>query len=222
MKKFGIILSVMLAIIILFMLLLDKPVFLLFRGFGGEWINIISNISSFKFWILSTALVFGATGGIRIIRRWLKLDIPFYQIIARVNIMSLWVFLSVALAGAVGGALKIIIGRARPVLWEGLGQTGFSPMSTSWVYNSMPSGHTLATVAALVSIGMMFPRYKFYLWAAAALAGFARIAGGAHWPSDVIAGAVIGAAAAMAISYFFKLVAILMKLKKMDRDMGKN
>ncbi|GLX19829.1 MULTISPECIES: phosphatase PAP2 family protein [Streptomyces] len=62
--------------------------------------------------------------------------------------------------------------------------------------SSFPSGHTSAAVAFTAAVAPSWP------WAAAActvptlLVAVERVHGGAHYPSDVAAGAVIGGAAA--------------------------
>ncbi|MCL2369057.1 MAG: phosphatase PAP2 family protein [Alphaproteobacteria bacterium] len=202
-KKFILFTGIFVATIIIFMMFLDKPVFSAFRTFGGEWTGVMSNISSFKFWVLASAIAFGTTAFLRIVGGFKKIK---NKTIKQINITSLYVLSSVILAGAVGGVLKTIVGRMRPIMWEAFGKTGFYPLSTEWVFNSFPSGHTLATFAALVSVGFLFPKYRFYLWVFAAVAGFARIAGGAHWPSDVIAGAAIGITVAGVVNYLFAQV----------------
>jgi hypothetical protein len=61
---------------------------------------------------------------------------------------------------------------------------------------AMPSGHTLTAFAVLSGIYFAIDRKHrgpfFWLFVVAAFGGFARIALGAHWPSDVFAGAALG------------------------------
>lgn len=112
------------------------------------------------------------------------------------------IFCSIVTAGVVVQVLKVIIGRARPILFEALGVTGFYPPSFDWVFNSMPSGHTAISFAALVMIGMLAPRVKPVTWTLAILIGAARVCVGAHWPSDVIFGAFIGMVSADLVKCF--------------------
>ena len=103
-----------------------------------------------------------------------------------------YVFCSVAFAYVVTALLKVSIGRSRPVLFDALGNTYFEPWVFDSVFNSMPSGHSSASFAGLVMIGMLFPRIKWATWTLAIIIGISRIYVGAHWPSDVIFGAFIG------------------------------
>ena len=99
-------------------------------------------------------------------------------------------------ARIVGKLLKSIIGRMRLVFFEALDKVGFVPLSTDWAFNSMPSGHTFASFAGLVMLGLLAPRVKWFTWSLAIVIGLSRICVGAHWPSDVILGAFIGMVAA--------------------------
>lgn len=61
---------------------------------------------------------------------------------------------------------------------------------------SMPSGHTLTAFAVASAIYFALPtagRLRFaWLWLLALATGLSRIAVGAHWPGDVVAGAALG------------------------------
>lgn len=63
---------------------------------------------------------------------------------------------------------------------------------------SMPSAHTAYAVVMAVFLGAGYPRIAWLMWLLAILVGLARVIFGAHYPTDVAAGAAIGAAAALA------------------------
>jgi len=63
---------------------------------------------------------------------------------------------------------------------------------------SMPSAHTAYAVVMAVFLGSVYPRIAWLMWLLAALVGVARVLFAAHYPTDVAAGAAIGAAASLA------------------------
>lgn len=120
------------------------------------------------------------------------------------NSYAFFIFCSVLSASIVAKILKVVIGRARPIFYEALGMTGFYPFHNDWAFNSMPSGHTVASFAGLVMLGMLAPRIKPFTWSLAILIGMSRVAIGAHWPTDVIFGAFIGMVMADLVKWWLK------------------
>ncbi|MBV9577745.1 MAG: phosphatase PAP2 family protein [Chloroflexi bacterium] len=63
----------------------------------------------------------------------------------------------------------------------------------SW---SFPSGHTCAAFAAAWTLGRIWPGARPVLFGGAGVVGFSRIYVGAHYPGDVLTGALVGMTAA--------------------------
>jgi len=60
-------------------------------------------------------------------------------------------------------------------------------------YDSFPSGHATFFAALATAIFLHHRRAGAFLWICALLIGLARVASGVHFPSDIIAGFVLGA-----------------------------
>lgn len=61
---------------------------------------------------------------------------------------------------------------------------------------SFPSGHAAAAVAFARGVGRELPQVRLPLETLAALVGYSRVHTGVHYPGDVLAGALLGAAIA--------------------------
>jgi len=59
--------------------------------------------------------------------------------------------------------------------------------------NSFPSGHSASAAAFAVSVGDLLPAFRVPLRAAAAVVAFSRVYTGVHYPTDIVAGAALGA-----------------------------
>jgi len=107
-----------------------------------------------------------------------------------------FLFVIVALAGIAVDIIKPVLGRARPVILLREGFYGFHPLTFDAAWKSMPSGHANTCFALACVLAVLFPRLRI-LWFAIAFAdALSRVMVNAHYVSDVIAGAVIGCAAA--------------------------
>ena len=74
-------------------------------------------------------------------------------------------------------------------------ETGIAPVRT----DSFPSSHATTAFAGAVVLSFLLPRFWPLFIAAATLVAFSRLYVGVHYPTDVIAGAAIGAGFAAAV-----------------------
>jgi len=105
-------------------------------------------------------------------------------------------------AGVVTPILKRLAGRARPFVGEGT--HSFHPSkSADGDYESFPSGHATNAFAAATAIAAHYDSkiVKVLTYSLATGVAFARTNDNVHWPSDVLAGALIGRAVAKGITF---------------------
>jgi undecaprenyl-diphosphatase len=113
-----------------------------------------------------------------------------------------FVFTAIALPGLIETVAKRLIGRARPFV-RGDDVWAFVPFNWSAAYASLPSGHVTTAFSALVAIGAIFPQARALMWIYAVLIALSRVVVTAHYPSDVIAGAVVGTVGALLVRNWF-------------------
>lgn len=93
-------------------------------------------------------------------------------------------------SGIIVQILKHLVGRARPRMtlppWEHIGPSFDSDL------HSFPSGHTTTSFALAAVLASRFPRQAWIFYLIAGLVGVGRVVGGSHYPSDVLAGAILG------------------------------
>lgn len=103
---------------------------------------------------------------------------------------ALFLVLCVTSGGVFTYAIKLIVNRQRPTLWE-----------TEWYWgSSFPSGHTLGTTccagALAFCLSRTWPPYRRVFQALAviwvALVGISRLVLGVHWPTDVLSAGCFG------------------------------
>lgn len=109
-------------------------------------------------------------------------------------------FLMIVLGGLLVHALKSSLMDQRPLAV--LGAQAVHVIGEPLRTRSMPSGHTALAfaVAGWCWVGSGWRRsVRVAVWVLAVLVGLSRVAVGAHWPSDVLAGAGLGLAVAWAL-----------------------
>jgi membrane-associated phospholipid phosphatase len=114
-----------------------------------------------------------------------------------------FVFMAVAVPGVLVTVVKRVVGRARPYTWESVGPFDFAPFRWHVDFASLPSGHGTTAFAAAFAIGALFPRLRAPLWLLAIMVAVSRVAVSAHYPSDVLAGALIGVFGALVVRNWF-------------------
>jgi undecaprenyl-diphosphatase len=102
---------------------------------------------------------------------------------------------SLLVAGAFSTVLKITIQRERPFITY----PNIIYQKTEVGSYSFPSGHTNFAFATATSLTLAFPKWYVIVpaYSYAAAVGYSRMYLGVHYPSDVLAGALIGTGSAL-------------------------
>ena len=106
---------------------------------------------------------------------------------------ALLLFGSVAISGIVADIIKIVVARYRPRLYFSEHLYGFDWFHFGHLYASFPSGHSATAFSAFVAFGYMAPKWRYLFYFIALLIAFSRVVVGAHYPSDALAGSILGA-----------------------------
>lgn len=128
----------------------------------------------------------------------------------RAGLLMLAAILAATLLGE--GLLKHIIRRPRPFQYFGP-DPGFLLIAPPGGY-SFPSGHTCASFAAATALFGQHKRQGAPAYILAALIGFSRVFLWVHFPSDVLAGAILGTLAGVGVTLLYEL-ALLPRLKNL-------
>jgi undecaprenyl-diphosphatase len=131
-------------------------------------------------------------------------DLPrvMRSVMASIGVRLGFVFLAIAIPGLFVAIVKRMIGRERPCvpnhdIWN------YTPFDWRSDYASFPSGHSTTAFAAAVAIGAIWPKARPYLWLYAVIIACSRVIVSAHHPSDVVAGAIVGAFGAVLVRNWF-------------------
>lgn len=186
---------------LLSMVYLDGPAHAWAAGLPRWLIDLFENITDFG----RSGYILVPVGVLMVLTAVLAsrpLDRMSRAVLAAVAVRLGFVFTAVGLPGLTVTILKRWIGRVRP---SAQGPFAYEPLSWRPADASLPSGHATTAFAALVALGLMFPRLRPALWLYALLIAASRVVVGAHYPSDVIAGAAAGVCGALMVRDWFAL-----------------
>jgi membrane-associated phospholipid phosphatase len=116
-----------------------------------------------------------------------------------------FLFTAIAVPGLFVTTVKRMIGRARPMVTGHADPFVFAPFIWRSEYASLPSGHATTAFSVLVAFGTLWPRGRtvFLIYALAIIVS--RVVVTAHYPTDVLAGAVVGTIGALMVRRWFAL-----------------
>jgi undecaprenyl-diphosphatase len=99
---------------------------------------------------------------------------------------------SLVLTSSVVHILKSAIGRARPPLFGEYGILHFEPLHGGFLFQSFPSAHAANVGCLFMAFSLLAPRFRLAFLGIALWLAATRIIIGVHYPSDVIAGLLLG------------------------------
>ncbi len=129
---------------------------------------------------------------------------PFSVPMRALSAVPAFLFLAISASGIVADVLKIIFGRPRPKLFFRSDIYDFAWLSWRPDHWSFPSGHSATIVALMTALWYLWPQHLLFYILAAAIVAASRMVVGAHYFSDVLAGALV---AVLTTRYVARLLA---------------
>jgi undecaprenyl-diphosphatase len=114
-----------------------------------------------------------------------------------------FLFLAVLTPVLTGEVLKWVVGRGRPFVGGEANAFNFQHFVGGEAYASFPSGHANTAFALAFAVSALWPKARFVMLVYALIICATRLVLLAHHPSDVVAGALVGAIGAMVVRYWF-------------------
>ena len=117
---------------------------------------------------------------------------------------SIFCFSYLLLVGLTTQFLKHIIGRPRPNHTNFNSNTIFNFFSTDSAFHSFPSGHSSTIIAVTLIACITIPSLRIFFYICGFLIALSRVVVGAHFITDVVAGAILSIILFKILNFFFK------------------
>lgn len=151
-------------------------------------------------WILiPAAVLYGLTAAVALVTRWRLMRTVLWQFAA----LYAFIFVGVGLPSLFTTLVKRLVGRGRPMHFAETGILGFRANWADWTYQSFPSGHATTVFALAAVLGFLSRPWFYPGLALAVVIALSRISLGVHYPTDVLAGALVGLMGAYAARVMF-------------------
>lgn len=151
-------------------------------------------------WILIPAgVLYLITAAVALVMRWKLMRTVLWQFAS----LYAFIFVGVGVPSLFTTIAKRLIGRGRPMHYEDAGLFSFRWNITDWTFQGFPSGHATTAFALAAVVGFISERWFYPTLVFAAAVAVSRVTGGVHYPSDVLAGALVGILGAYASRHWF-------------------
>jgi undecaprenyl-diphosphatase len=169
-----------------------------------ELFNDLTGFGTSDWWLVPIALLLLAIAA-RVTPALARSSMPqaSRRVLTAFTVRLGFVFAAIALPGLFVTVVKRLIGRARPFVGGDGDPFLYLPFGWRPDYASLPSGHATNVFAALVAVGLVWPRARGVVLVYALIIAASRVIVLAHHPSDVIAGAVVGSVGALLVRDWF-------------------
>ena len=132
-----------------------------------------------------------------------KLNIVEQKVSDYFKFFSLTGIVYLSTTGIITQILKHIVGRARPNHTNLVEGFGFNFFTTNSNFHSFPSGHTSTIFIVALLIGVLLPKMKYFFYCIAVVIALSRVVVGAHYTTDIIAGAVLSLIVFKTLNLYF-------------------
>jgi len=183
-------------------LLVDRQFSLFAQGWPEEIRTVIAQFTPYgeSAWILvPSGVLYVLTAGVALLVRWKLMRTMLWQFAA----LYAFILCGVGAPSLFTTIFKRFVGRGRPVHFDQTGLLGFKWNLWDWTYQSFPSGHATTAFALAAVLGFLSERWFYPALLLAAIIGLSRITLGVHYPSDVLAGVVVGLLGAYGMRWAF-------------------
>lgn len=171
-------------------------------GLAPGWRDLFRFITRFgksEWWLVPSAVGFL----LLLAGDWSRADRPSARAWAEIGALLAFVFFAVAASGLTTDLVKLVVGRSRPALFGEAGHLAFNPLRSGYLHLSFPSGHATTVAAATAAIALFARRAGIAVGLFAILVCVSRVAVGAHFPSDVVGGAFVGASVTVLLAMWW-------------------
>lgn len=172
----------------------DNFLFAKINGLAGQrgWLDwlVIFSAEYLQYFLIAGLLIFLFVGKSRVVLKKNRLMV-FSALFAA--LVSRFVFTQI---------IKIIANRPRPFVFDAAVQLLL--LRHEEAFRSFPSGHATFFFALAVSVFVFNKKAGYWFVSGAFLISLSRVFAGVHYPSDILAGAILGAIVGWLIAKLFK------------------